>query len=160
MRCTSPLYAFHQHCFCVTMNLSVCWLQNSGNLLAASKSRKIIWLAISWCMRCKAFETLLGTVCMPVCACVHSHLNLFFFFFSVSCLPQSFDVRMSSLHSQYWIPCVMIGVWCYSWVLWKCFAPASVVVCKHLFCDVLWLIIFFTFLCCLIVPLIWTMYLK
>ena len=26
-------------------------------------------------MRCKASETLIGTVCMPLCASVHPHLN-------------------------------------------------------------------------------------
>jgi len=64
------------------------------------------------------------------------------FFFSVSCLPQSFDVRMHSFLSHYWIPVL----W---WVndftvgaLLKCFAPISVVACKHLFCNALWLTIF------------------
>jgi len=28
------------------------------------------------------------------------------------------------------------------WVLLKCFAPTSVIMCKHLFCNLFWLFIF------------------
>jgi len=28
----------------------------------------------------------------------------------VSCLPQSFDVRMSSIFSHYWISCIMVSI--------------------------------------------------
>jgi len=77
-------------------------------------------------MRCKAFETLIGTVCMPLNANVDLWFIFYFLIFSVSCLPQSFDVRMPSFISHYWIP----PLW---WVndatvgaLLKCFAPIVV----------------------------------
>jgi len=54
-------------------------------------------------MHCNAFEILIGTVYMPLCANVHPHLT-FTFFLLVSCLPQSFDVKMPSFFSHYWIP--------------------------------------------------------
>jgi len=60
-------------------------------------------------MRCKASETLIGTVCMPLCASVHPHLNYL------------------ALLSFYGLAVYL-----------------NVVVCKHLFCDALWLTIFCT----------------
>ena len=45
------------------------------------------------------------------------------------------------------------------WLLIKCFAPTSVIVCKNLFCNAIWLSVS-VLLRCLIVPMIRTICLK
>jgi len=53
----------------------------------------------------QVFETLIRTIRMPLSANVHPHSNyLSHFLFICYCLPQSFDVRMPSFLSYYWIP--------------------------------------------------------
>jgi len=73
----------------------------------------------------KTFETLIGTVCIPLSNNVHAHLLIFHFFF-VSCLPQSSYVRMSSFLSHYWIPALWWVNDATVGVLLKCFAPISI----------------------------------
>ena len=107
------LYVFRQYCFCITTKIRPC---------AALKFRKIIWLEISWYTLSKAFETLIGTVCMTLCANVQPHLNIFHLFLFIGLLlPQSFDVRMPLFLSHYWIPCIMMGVWRDNWDAVKIF---------------------------------------
>jgi len=57
-------------------------------------------------MRCKAFETLIGTICMPMCADVHPNLIYILLFFPSLCylFTSNFDVRMASFLSHCWIP--------------------------------------------------------
>jgi len=58
-------------------------------------------------MRCKAFETLFGTVCMTLCVKVYPHLTyllLSSFFLLAVLFTSNFDVRMPSFLSHYWIP--------------------------------------------------------
>jgi len=104
-------------------------------------------------MRCKAFETLTGTVaciCAPMC----TPIRLYFYFLllsTVSCLPQSFDVRMPSFLPHYWDPCIMVGVWRCIWGDVNIYFsyPCDHVMCKHLFCNELWLSIFVLMRCLL-----------
>jgi len=64
-----------------------------------------------------------------------SDLSFTFFFFSISCLPQTFDVREPSFLSHYWIP-VLMGKWCCSWGAVKVFCLS---VHKAPYCNALWL---------------------
>jgi len=81
-------------------------------------------------MHCKAFKALIGTVaCIyaPICTLI----RLIFYFFlllTVSCLPRSFDVRMPSFLSHYWIL-----------ILWWMYDATVKVMIKMLF--------FFSYLC-------------
>ena len=43
----------------------------------------------------KTFETLIGIICMPLCAIVHPHPT-YFLLFSISCLPQ--NLMLECLH--------------------------------------------------------------
>jgi len=95
-------------------------------------------------MRLKTFETLIGTICMPLCADVHPH-HIFFckLFISKS------DVRMPSFLSHCRIP-----VW---WWVNEVIAGAVFcsIVCCNLLCNALWLTIF-VLLRYLVVLVIWT----
>jgi len=84
-----------------------------------------------------------------------THIRLIFYFLlhlTVSCLPQSFDARMPSFLSRYWIP----ALWWVSdndatiGVMLKCFfSLIRVIMCKHLFCNESWLTIFVIMRCLL-----------
>ena len=83
----------------------------------------------------------------------------FLLLLTASC-PQSFDVRMLSLLSHYWIPVLWwVNDATVAVMLNFFFSLNRVIMCKHLFCNELWLTIFcahalFT------VPTIWTMCLQ
>jgi len=65
-------------------------------------------------MHCKAFETLVGTVCMPLCTNVHPHLTYLLLFslldvyLKVWCKNAFISLPLSH-------PCIMMGEWRYSW---------------------------------------------
>jgi len=84
-----------------------------------------------------------------------SYLSFTFFFFSVSCLPQSlmleclhFSHTTGFLHYDGWMT-LQLERFVFVLLL------SVLVVYKHLFCIALWLITF-VLLCCLIGPVIWT----
>ena len=104
----------------------------------ASKFRKIRSLLISWQMHCKAFESLIGTVCMPLSASVHAHLTYFSLFFSFSvavCLKVlmleclNFSHTTGSVHCDGWRTLQLDHV--------KVFCSSVFVMCKNRFCNVL-----------------------
>ena len=114
-------------------------------------------------MRCKAFETLMGTVaciCAPMC-CTPIRLIFYFLLLStVSCSPQSFDVRMPSFLSHYWIPVLWrVHVATVGVMIKMFFSPVRMIMCKHLFCHALWLTIYGAH-ACFTVPTVWTMCLQ
>ena len=92
-------------------------------------------------MRCKAFETLTGTVGMHLCANVYPiwiFLSLFSFY-RIAIYPKVLmleGLRFSHTTGSlvlWWVHDATIRS------LLKCFAPTSVFLCKHLFCNALWL---------------------
>jgi len=102
-------------------------------------------------MHCKAFEILIETIWMPLCASVtlvHTvyPIRIYLSLFSFCRLAVYLKVLMlECLYFSHATGSLVLNSWVYDatvGVLLKCFAPASVVVCKHLFCNALWLTIF------------------
>jgi len=74
--------------------------------------------------------------------CTPIRLFYFLLLLTVSCLPQSFNVRMPSFLSHYWVPVLW---WVYDatvGVMLNVFSPIPMIMCKRLFCHELWLTIF------------------
>ena len=99
------------------------------------------WLAVDlMIMPCKAFETLIGRVCMPLCANAHPHLT-YLLLFSFSLLAVYHKVLMleclhfshttGSLHHDGWMTLQLRR--CYSVLL-----LSGLVVCEHRVCNALW----------------------
>jgi len=82
----------------------------------------------------QAFETLIRTVCVSLCAIVQPHLN----YPSVSCLLQNLDIRMPFISLTLLDPCTMMGEWRYQWgCCWNVLPLSTLVVCKHRLCNAL-----------------------
>jgi len=68
--------------------------------------------------------------------CTPIRLIIYFFVLAVSCLPQSFDERMPSFLSHYWIPVLWWAYHATVGVMLKVFFfPIRVIMCKYLFCN-------------------------
>jgi len=134
---------------------SVLSLHNNEKIpCTALKFRNINWLLqnIGNSFRCRSHDkcvqkylNLEWNSCMYLCANVHPIRLIFYFLvlLTVSCSPQSFNVRIPSFLSHYWIP---VLCWVYDTtvgVMLKFFvSPIRVIMCKHLFRNELRLTIF------------------
>jgi len=129
-------------------------LQNLGNLFRCRFHDKCVVKHLEFWLKQLHVSVRQCAVWTP------TRLIFSFLLLTVSCLPQSFDVRMPSLLSHYSIPVLWLVYDATVGVMLKFFfSPIRVIMCKHLFCNEFWLTIFcahalFT------VPTIWTMCLQ
>jgi len=129
--CAVPVYALHQYYFCITTKILTCAALKFRKNLTASKFTIICLAGDVWYTRCKAFKTLSGTVCIPLCANVHPHLNSFYrlaVYLKVLMLERVHFSHITGSLVLWWMNDATVGV------LLKWFALTSVVVCKYLFC--------------------------
>jgi len=122
--CVAPAYASHQYCFCITKKtFRALFLQFRDINIGCFKIKENC-LAVDFMIN--ALQSIWNLdrnslhVSVRQCAPPFD-LSFTFVFLSVSCLPQSFDVRMPSFLSHYWIPVLW---WVYDatvGVLLKCF---------------------------------------
>ena len=112
------VFASYQHCFCVVKNRILCAICTNqaykkrninGTKLIATSCFKIQENLLAVNLMINALQSILKLDWDSLHAFEHQcalsfHSFFTLFFFSVSCLPQSYDVRMPSFFSHYWIP--------------------------------------------------------